>query len=185
MPSRPRPGQVRRRQPAACAAIAAGSTLLSVETPDSGVAHDLLTEAFDAAARVGNQFIIAMALSAGIRAQREWQAAATVLVRCLDVFHRAGNRFMARSTLVDAAVVFSWAGDDEAAALVFGAARSEMALRAPYATAYREAVAAARGRLGEDAFMSAAARGAAMDDDALIEFVRGEVGRLLARSATH
>jgi predicted ATPase/class 3 adenylate cyclase len=104
--------------------------------------------------------------------------------------HADGNRLLLGMTLQLAAVVLARLGEAEPAAVLAGAFSAHFppgifAVHKDERMEIGEAQSLARHALGEAAYSAALARGAAMDDDQVVEYARGEFRRLAAPRAEH
>ena len=102
--------------------------------------------------------------------------------------HADGDRLLLGMTLRLAAVVLARLGEAEPAAVLSGAFSAHYPpsidpLRKDERMEIGEAQSLARHALGEAAYSAALARGAAMDDDEVVEYAMGEFGRLTALRA--
>jgi len=165
----------------AYAGVSGGVCLMDI---DPVRALGLFDEALDAATSVGNQYAMGLAVanSAFISlATDDWHEAAVRLLRAADHAQLIGDIGSLRASCVIAVVtLLEMTRDDEAAALLSGAARPDAVAGAPIER-FGEAVASVQERLGEERFTACAARGATLDDDELGEVIRREIGRLLDR----
>jgi predicted ATPase len=154
---------------------------------------ELMDEALEHATEVDNQLGLGVILQNSAEAHvrlGDWEKAARLMVRGLDHFHRIGDRNFFKNLLTPGVVVLAAAHAYEASAVVHGATKLGLGVydisvfpNAPWANRFREALETDRTHLGEDLFLSCAARGSRMDDEEALAFVRDAVDRLVTVSS--
>jgi hypothetical protein len=102
--------------------------------------------------------------------------------------HADGNRLLLGMTLQISAVVLAWLGEAEPAVVLSGAFSAHFPpdispVHEDVKMGIGEAQSLARQALGEAAYSAALGRGTAMDDDEVVEYAMGELGRLAALRA--
>jgi predicted ATPase/class 3 adenylate cyclase len=137
----------------------------------------------------GTSLGLALMLAGFIRAQTgDLPGALAVLQEAMAQQHADGDRLQLGGTLQLAAVVLARLGEAEPAAVLSGACSAHFppdiaAFYQNQIIGIGEAQPLARHALGETAYSAALARGAAMDDDEVVGYARGEFRRLAAPSA--
>ena len=124
-----------------------------------------------------------------IRAQNgDLAGALAALQEVIAQRHAEGNRLLLGMTLQIAAAVLARLGEAEPAAVLAGAFSAHFppdisAVHEDERLGIGEARSLARRALGEAAYAAALARGAAMDDDQIVEYAQGEYLRLASLPA--
>jgi hypothetical protein len=155
--------------------------VLSATQP--GRAGELLDEALDAAISVGNPHTIGLAIGWSALFpldEGDWREAARRLYRAVEHYHHIGDSYTCRMIAGGLGPVFAIAGDDEPAAVFWGA-QEDVAEPGSliWDVKFREAEEVLRHRLGDDGFRACVARGLAMSDEELVAFARSEVSRVV------
>ena len=154
---------------------------LPVEESDRALA--LLEEAIDVGVASGGHLAVTLALAARGRVAAlagEWRTALRAAVDAADHQVELGDSAVFSGSLVLAAVAFSALGQHEPAIVLLGTADAiGTANMLPYEAWVIEAEAASREGVGEEQAATLKARGAALEIDAAVAYLRTEADRVL------
>ena len=132
---------------------------------------------------------LALTWTGFIRAQNgDLPGALAALQEAMAQQHADGNRLLLNMTLQITAVVLARLGEAEPAVVLSGAFSAHFppdisGVDQDVTMGIEEAQSLARHALGEAAYSAALGRGAAMDDDQVVEYIQGEFRRLAALRA--
>jgi hypothetical protein len=152
---------------------ASSSAMARWETDPERALADV-AEGLQAAESVGNQLgiIVLMTVSINIRIiQGQWRQVIPLTLRKMAEAYQAGDQIGFVDSMMNAALILEAMNQDEAAAILQGAAGVDARQPGPLADRFADSVAALRSRLGEDRFEACVARGKNMTDDELFNLV--------------